>query len=262
MGEHISALRLRKVERGGGCPRFRCWEPGAWVASALATRFLLQSVAMPTGLKRICGRGHLHFLTFSCYKRLPFLKTARSRDVFLQELGRLRAELGFRIIGYVVMPEHVHLLINEPSGATPSTVLHRLKLRVAKRLRKRRRRVRAGQISLPFEECKEAPQPFWQPRFHDFNVYSAGKREEKLHYMHANPTKRGLVSHPRDWPWSSWAFYHGQTALLTMDSADQQIHTPRPRFPTPEPGAPSGFRENFWPARRVPERTAPAARTL
>lgn len=63
---------------------------------------------MPTGLKRIYGRGHLHFLTFSCYKRLPFLKTAQSRDVFVRELGRLRAEFGFRIIGYVVMPEHVH----------------------------------------------------------------------------------------------------------------------------------------------------------
>jgi putative transposase len=63
---------------------------------------------MPTGLKRIYGRGHLHFLTFSCYKRLPYFKRARARDVFLHELGRMRAELGFRVIGYVLMPEHVH----------------------------------------------------------------------------------------------------------------------------------------------------------
>jgi putative transposase len=174
---------------------------------------------MPTGLKRIYGRGHLHFVTFSCYKRLPFLKTARSREVFLQELGRLRAELGFRIIGYVVMPEHVHLLLNEPPGATPSIVLYRLKLRIAKRMRKRRRRLFADQISLPFEECEQAPQPFWQPRFHDFNVYRTGKRMEKLNYMHANPVKRGLVGHAKDWPWSSWAFYHGQKALLAVDSA-------------------------------------------
>jgi putative transposase len=155
---------------------------------------------------------------FSCYKRLPFLKIARSRDVFLEELGRLRAELGFRIIGYVVMPEHVHLLINEPPGATPSTILHRLKLRVAKRMRKRRRRVLAGQIPLPFEECKGVPRPFWQPRFHDFNVYSTGKRMEKLNYMHGNPVKRGLVNHPKDWPWSSWSFYeNGGSGLIRMD---------------------------------------------
>ncbi len=177
-------------------------------------------IAMPTGLKRIYGRGHLHFLTFSCYKRLPLLKTAWSREVFLQELGRLRAEFGFRVIGYVVMPEHVHLLMNEPSGATPSIVLHRLKLRVAKRMRKRRRRLFTDQMCLPFEECKQAPQPFLQARFHYFNVYSSGKRAEKLNYMHANPVKRGLVSHPKDWPWSSWAFYHGQNALLAMDSVN------------------------------------------
>ncbi len=109
-----------------------------------ANCFYAESLLMPAGLKRIYGRGHLHFLTFSCYRRLPFLKSSRSRDVFVQELGRLRTELGFRLIGYVVMPEHVHLLIDEPPGATPSIVLHRLKLRVAKRLRKRRRRVLAA----------------------------------------------------------------------------------------------------------------------
>jgi REP element-mobilizing transposase RayT len=78
-------------------------------------------------------------------------------------------------------------------------------------MRKRRRRVLADQISLPFEECQGSLQPFWQPRFHDFNVYSAGEKVEKLNYMHANPVKRGLASHPEDWAWSSWAFYHGKT---------------------------------------------------
>jgi putative transposase len=70
---------------------------------------------MPTGLKRYYGKGHLHFITFSCYRRLPLLKTSRSRDVFVQELAKLRQQMGFLLIGYVVMPEHVHLLMSEPS---------------------------------------------------------------------------------------------------------------------------------------------------
>ena len=203
-------------------PVLGTWVLGCFCVSRVFLFILLQSVEMPTGLKRIYGRGHLHFLTFSCYKRLPFLKSSRAREIFLEELGRLRSEFGFRVIGYVVMPEHVHLLVNEPPGATPSIVLHRLKLRVAKRLRKRRRRAPTSQLSLPFEDCKEVPRSFWQPRFHDFdfNVYSAGKRAEKLHYMHANPVKRGLVRHLREWPWSSWAFYHGQNALLALDTAE------------------------------------------
>jgi len=83
---------------------------------------------MPAGLKRYYGQGHLHFITFSCYRRLPLLKMVRARDLFVQELGKVRDEMGFRLVGYVVMPEHVHLLISEPAQGTPSRVLHRLKL--------------------------------------------------------------------------------------------------------------------------------------
>ena len=71
---------------------------------------------MPAGLKRIYGQGHLHFITFSCYQRLPLLRTVRARDIFVQELGKLRDEMAFRLIGYVVMPEHVHLLERTAAG--------------------------------------------------------------------------------------------------------------------------------------------------
>ena len=162
---------------------------------------------MPKGLRRYYGKGHLHFITFSCYRRLPLLKSARARDIFVRELAKLREELGFRLIGYVVMPEHVHLLLGEPQRGIPSRVLQKLKLRVARRLRKRRRSTPAGQMPLPFEEQGEPLPAFWQARFYDFNVYSERKRIEKLHYMHANPMIRKLVEHPKDWPWSSWGFY-------------------------------------------------------
>jgi putative transposase len=102
---------------------------------------------MPAGLRRYYGKGH-HFITFSCYRRLPLLKTARARNVFVKELGKVRDEIGFRSLGYVVMPEHVHLLLSEPERGTPSTVLHKLKLRVARKMRKRKRSVCAGQTSI------------------------------------------------------------------------------------------------------------------
>jgi putative transposase len=173
---------------------------------------------MPTGLKRYYGKGHLHFITFSCYRRLPLLKSARARDVFADELGKTRDELEFHLIGYVVMPEHVHLLISEPKEGTPSTVLRALKLRVARKLRKRRKTAWAGQLRLPFGKAEESPRAFWQARFHDFNVYRPGKKKEKLNYMHANPVKRGLVKDAKDWPWSSWSFYRGgEAGLIRID---------------------------------------------
>ncbi|MGB6897433.1 MAG: transposase [Candidatus Acidiferrum sp.] len=174
---------------------------------------------MPAGLRRYYGKGHLHFITFSCYRRLPLLKTVRARNLFVKELGRVRDELGFHLLGYVVMPEHVHLLMSEPKEGTPSTVMQKLKLRVARKLRKRGRRVCEGQMRLPFAEMGDEPlRAFWQARFYDFNVYSKGKKNEKLNYMHANPVIRGLVKHPRAWAWSSWGFYWGgEAGLVAID---------------------------------------------
>jgi len=162
---------------------------------------------MPSGLKRYYGKADLHFITFSCYRRLPLLKTVRARDLFVQELGKVRDAMGFRLVGYVVMPEHVHLLISEPKQGTPSNALHKLKLQVSRKLRQRRGNCSAGQSGLPSEEGREQPRAFWQARFYDFNVYSRGKMKEKLNYMHANPVIRKLVKHPSEWAWSSWAFY-------------------------------------------------------
>jgi hypothetical protein len=53
---------------------------------------------MPSGLKRYYGKRDLHFITFSCYRRLPLLRTAHARDLFVQELGRVREEMGFRLV--------------------------------------------------------------------------------------------------------------------------------------------------------------------
>ncbi len=78
---------------------------------------------MPTGLKRYYGQGQLHFVTFSCYRRLALLGTARARNMFVKELCRVRREYGFLLVGYVVMPNHVHLLMSEPKKGTPSTVM-------------------------------------------------------------------------------------------------------------------------------------------
>jgi REP element-mobilizing transposase RayT len=89
---------------------------------------------MPKGLKRYYGRGDLHFLTFSCYERRDFLATKRARDLFLSEMERVRGEYGFRLVGYVVMPNHVHLLMGEPVKRTVSTVLQMLKQRVARKM--------------------------------------------------------------------------------------------------------------------------------
>jgi putative transposase len=172
---------------------------------------------MPKGLKRYYGQRHLHFITCSCYRRLPLLRSGRAKKMFTKVLGEVRDRYGFALVGYVVMPEHIHLLIGEPAHGTPSTVMQVLKQRVSHRLR-RKRRTSGAQLSLRFDRSGQTLPHFWQLRFHDFNVWRHKKRAEKLQYMHLNPVKRGLVSHPRHWPWSSFSFYANRKAeLIPMD---------------------------------------------
>lgn len=139
-----------------------------------------------------------------CYRRLPLLGTACRRDLLLDLLEEVRQRHRFVVLGYVVMPEHFHLLISEPQETTPSVVMQVLKQRFARQVLSRTRMAqRAGQGSLLVEVAGE----IWQRRFYDFNVWTERKRIEKLRYMHRNPVKRGLVTQPEQWAWSRFRGY-------------------------------------------------------
>ena len=156
---------------------------------------------MTWGLRRYHKTGDLHFITFSCYRRQQKLGTAAARAVFERSLEQARRTCGFSVVGYVVMPEHVHLLLSEPIEKPLSAALQVLKQSVARSLALR------------------ASEPFWQARYYDFNVWSADKQTEKLKYLHRNPVTRGLVEKPEDWSWSSYQHYlTGTEGAVEVDS--------------------------------------------
>ena len=144
---------------------------------------------MPWGLMRFHDAHCLHFITFSCYRRQPQLGKPRSRDIFEADLERVRRWYGMYVYGYVVMPEHVHLLVSEPERAPLSIAIQMLKQVVSRKLR------RPGQ------------RRFWQVRYYDMPIWTGRKRVAKLRYIHRNPVKRGLCAEPSDWPWSSYRHY-------------------------------------------------------
>ena len=159
---------------------------------------------MPSGLERFYSRGHLHFITASCYRREPLLGAALRRDLFVKVLEQVRQKYQFVVVGYVVMPEHFHLLISEPERANPSVVIQALKLGVTRRILASRKRRERKQPSLGQDSSSHR---IWQARFYDFNVWSGRKRVEKLRYIHRNPVRRGLVESPEHWRWSSFRAY-------------------------------------------------------
>jgi REP element-mobilizing transposase RayT len=77
------------------------------------------------------GLNHLHFLTASTYRRAQVFDSERFKGQFITTLAELRAELGFRIVGYVLMPEHCHLLIWPSELANPSQIMQKLRERTA-----------------------------------------------------------------------------------------------------------------------------------
>jgi len=161
---------------------------------------------VPARLRRAYGTGYLHFITFSCYQRRPLLGAPQCRDLFLRILEETRIRYGIVVVGYVIMPEHVHLLLSEPEQSNHSIVLQVLKQRFARelleKLRKRQTRPDGSLWNTVLEHGH-----VWQRRFYDFVVWNRHKRAEKLRYMHDNPVRRGLVASPEQWRWSSYRAY-------------------------------------------------------
>lgn len=172
---------------------------------------------MTEGLYRFYGGHDLHFLTFSCCRRQTWLDSAARCDLFLEILERVRRRYRLVVLGYVVMPEHVHLLVSEPQRETLSTVIQALKLGFARSLPG----TRGESIVVPAPRSRNTGETwgtpglsiyatanrFWMARFYDFNVWTEKKRIEKLGYIHRNPVRRGLVEAPEQWRWSSFRWY-------------------------------------------------------
>jgi putative transposase len=119
-------------------------------------------------------------------------------ELFKDALERIRLRYFFAVAGYVVMPEHVHLLVSEPKRALLSKAVQALKLSVSVRSRER---------------------PFRQAHYYDFNISCHEKYVEKLRYVHRNPVRRGLVAEPEEWKWSSYPHYQtGMRGVVEIES--------------------------------------------
>jgi len=199
---------------------------------------------MTEGLHRFYGGNDLHFLTFSCYCRLPFFQNEGYSDLVLKILERVRQRYRLVVLGYVVMPEHVHLLVSEPQRETLSTVIQALKLGVVRSIQcsgggsimaaAPRSRKTGETWGTPVSGTHASSTPvhpnrFWQARFYDFNVWTEKKRIEKLRYIHRNPVTRGLVASPEQWRWSSFRWYlYGEAGPVRINDTNIMVMKIRP----------------------------------
>ncbi len=159
---------------------------------------------------RIEHPNHARFLTFSCFDRLPLLGNAAIRDEFTCHLTHARERHRFALIGWVVMPEHVHLLIWPNVDVAPvSTILRSLKQGFAQRVIHRWRELDA-KILTRLTDQRHRIRLWQRGGGYDRNIFTPEELSEKLDYMHRNPVERGLVQRTIDWKWSSARWYAGE----------------------------------------------------
>jgi putative transposase len=155
---------------------------------------------VPWGLKRFHESRQTHFITFTCYHRKPLLDSAQARRMFEMALERVRQGYRLCVYGYVVMPEHVHVLLSEPQRSNLSQAIKAMKQAVSRQL--------IGDA-----------EAFWQKRYYDHNVRNYESFVGKLRYIHRNPLKRGLCERPEDWEWSSFRHYAtGAEGVVQIES--------------------------------------------
>ena len=159
--------------------------------------------------------GEAHFLTFSCFNNRPFLTSDLARGWLCASIGRACALHDYALWGYVIMPEHVHLIVNPRNDRYQISEF----LRSAKQSVTRKAIAYRGASRKPesawerfydIQPNGEVHFRFWQRGGgHDRNINSPDEALEKLEYIHNNPVRRGLCDTPACWPWSSAGFYAG-----------------------------------------------------
>lgn len=160
-----------------------------------------------TRLRHYDNLGNGRFVTFSCYRRMPSLNNPRAIEILIRYIARVRDKHKFKLFGYVIMPEHVHLVLHPPDDMKLGLVIREIKSRSA------REYFKGLSIGRP-----DAKRVFWQRRCYDHNCRTSQSVLEKIEYCHNNPVKRGLVEHPGEWKWSSYNWYHGRDEIpLRMD---------------------------------------------
>ena len=160
---------------------------------------------MPWGLTRFHHSGQSHFVTFGCYHRRRLFTTDESRRIFESALERMRRSYRLQVYGYVVMPEHVHLLLSEPQTAPlkPKDGLNGPPLPEQDTLADALKSLKQGVARRLIGDAEH----FWQKRYYDFNIRDYSQFVEKLRYIHRNPVKGGLCERPEEWEWSSFRHY-------------------------------------------------------
>jgi|WetSurMetagenome_2_1015567.scaffolds.fasta_scaffold222838_1 putative transposase len=161
-----------------------------------------------TKLRHYDDSAGARFVTFNCFRDGEYLSSREAKLLLIKHILEAREKHGFKLMGYVIMPDHVHLVLLPSDGMKLGLVIREIKSKMAREY--------FAAYGVP-----AGTHVFWQKRCHDRNCRSADEAKEKINYCHGNPVKAGLVLESGDYEWSSYNWYEGrQDVPLAMDDVE------------------------------------------
>lgn len=178
----------------------------------------MKQVMLHKSLPKFDDNSYAHFVTTKTYRNYPYFKNDDFCRILLEELRFYSQKYGFTLLGYVILPDHLHLLIwwdrEERPDLNISRVMQGIKGASARRIidllksMGLEQMLQSTQRSANTKSHKQnLKYRVWQPDFYDFVIHSKEKLLEKLNYIHNNPVKDGLASSPDGYEWSSYRLY-------------------------------------------------------
>ena len=173
-------------------------------------------------IKHFRVEGHVYYITTNIYKRLPIFTRPAYIIAIYDSLNYYRHKQQYRLLGYVIMPDHVHLLIWPYGVATIADIMRDFKTFTAKRIIRQAEAENQTEWLEHFSqagiETGRSDNKVWQDQYWDVNVYSEQFLRKKLNYIHRNPQRANLVKQPEDYRYSSYRNYvFGEEWLIEID---------------------------------------------
>lgn len=151
-----------------------------------------------------------HYVTLVTYNRVPVFLSDRACELLVATLDEVRQRYPYKLVGYVIMPDHVHAIVNR-SIDTISAWLRRVRgnsaRQILKWLREEAYVSSLKKLQLMNSQKRNHTHAVWQKDPSVIDPWSPKFIRQKLNYLHLNPVRAGLCQHPADWKWSSYRAY-------------------------------------------------------
>ncbi|MBI3913955.1 MAG: transposase [Chloroflexi bacterium] len=174
------------------------------------------------GLPHFQVAGDIYFITNVVYNRLPILTRPSFIVPLIDSWNFYRYKQSYKLLGYVIMPDHFHVLIWPYGDAPVADMMRDFKRftsgRIARQAEVEGKKEWLEAFRAAGEKTERAEYKVWQDDYWDKNIFSEKMLRQKLNYIHNNPVRAGLVNSPDEYPYSSYRSYElGDEAWIEID---------------------------------------------